>query len=266
MFLATLIFWLGRKQYVHIPPKGRRLFTEIAQDHEGRQAVYRLIALYPFVAMFWCLFDQTSSAWVLQADHMNRWIDLSWLGGLTEVQGYELESSQLQAANPFLILVLIPFFTYLGYPAIDRVFPLTPLRKVSLGLFITVASFAVSALIEMWIEQGHRPHVGWQGLAYLILTSAEVMVSITCLEFSYTQAPRTMKSLILAIYYLSVSLGNELTSVVNWAIQDETGHSRLTGPTYYWVFTAAMLVTACLFVPVAMRYRGKTYLQDSTSG
>jgi POT family proton-dependent oligopeptide transporter len=271
MLVATLIFWLGRKQYVHIPPKGSRLFTEIAQDAEGRRAVYRLVVLYPFVAMFWCLFDQTSSAWVVQADSMDRWIDVSWLSGLLsslgvgDIQGYELKSSQLQAANPFLILVLIPFFTYVGYPAIDRVFPLSPLRKVSLGLFITVASFAVSALIEIWINQGHRPHVAWQGLAYLILTSAEVMVSITCLEFSYTQAPRTMKSVILSVYYLSVSLGNELTSVVNWAIQDETGHSRLTGPTYYWVFTAAMLVTACFFVPVAMNYRGKSYLQDESA-
>ena len=45
------------------------------------------------------------------------------------------------------------------------------------------------------------------------------MVSITCLEFAYTQSPKTMKSVIMALFLMSVSLGNFFTAGVNSFIQ-----------------------------------------------
>ena len=79
-------------------------------------------------------------------------------------------------------------------PLAARVFTLTPLRKVSVGLFTTVAAFTITAYAQELIDRGQTPTVSWQIVAYLVLTAAEVMVSVTCLEFSYTQAPREMKS------------------------------------------------------------------------
>ncbi len=49
------------------------------------------------------------------------------------------------------------------------------------------------------------------------------MVSVVGLEFSYTQAPRTMKSLVVALWYLSVSLGNLFAAGVNSFLQDANG-------------------------------------------
>lgn len=113
---------------------------------------------------------------------------------------------------------------------------------------------------------GFKPSVGWLFLAYVILTAAEVMVSITCLEFSYTQAPKKMKSFIMAVFLLSISLGNAFTALVNKFIQNPDGTSKLEGPTYFWFFVLVMLVTAFLFIPVARRYRVKSYIQDEGSG
>jgi hypothetical protein len=108
---------------------------------------------------------------------------------------------------------------------------------------------------------GDAPNIGWQFLAYLILTSAEVMVSIVCLEFAYTQAPASIKSFIMGVYLLGVSLGNALTALVNWIIQNEDGSSKLDGASYYWFFTAAMFFIACLYVVWSQFYRGQTYIQ-----
>ena len=69
------------------------------------------------------------------------------------------------------------------------------------------------------IDEGQVPSIAWQLWAYVILTSAEILISITGLEFSYTQAPKSMKSVVMAVWLLSVSLGNMFTSVVNHAIQ-----------------------------------------------
>lgn len=249
MAIATFVFWLGRNHFVHVPPRGREFLKE-SFTGEGLAVIKRLIPIYLCVAAFWCLFDQTATAWVLQAKDMDRsWLGVKWL------------ESQMQAINPFFILLLIPLFTYVIYPAIGTVFPLTPLRKIGIGMFLTVPAFGVSGLIQSWIDAGQSPSIGWQVLAYALLTAAEVMVSITCLEFSYTQAPNSMKSVIMSIFLLSVSVGNEFTAVVNWLIVREDGTNMLPGATYYWFFTGIMALAAFAYVGAAMLYRGRTYIQ-----
>jgi POT family proton-dependent oligopeptide transporter len=248
MLLATLTFWSGRHRFVHIPPGGREFLRETF-SRRGLGALGRLVIVYLFVAVFWSLFDQTGSSWVLQAAHTDN-----------VLLGVELLPAQIQAANPLLVMLLIPLFSYVIYPAIDRVFPLTPLRKIAIGLFLAAAAFSIPTLIQVSIDHGGSPSIAWQLLAYIVLTASEVMVSITCLEFSYTQAPRTMKSFVMAFFMLSISLGNLFTSAVNFLIRKPDGSSALQGADYFQFFTVLMLVTAILFVVVARYYRGATYI------
>jgi POT family proton-dependent oligopeptide transporter len=97
-----------------------------------------------------------------------------------------------------------------------------------------------------------------------LLTSAEVMVSITCLEFSYTQAPTTMKSFVMSLYMAAIALGNLFTSAVNFFIENPDGSSRLAGAGYFWFFAGLMLMTALGFVWHSRHYQEKTYLQEET--
>lgn len=526
MLLATIVFWMGRYKFVHIPPGGTGFIKETFSGN-GLRAILRLGLLYIFVAMFWALFDQTGSSWVLQAQKMDRyWLRFEWF------------SSQIQAANPLLVMIMIPLFARIIYPGLNKIFRLTPLRKISIGLFVAAASFAVIAMAERnitggdiikyssqpkteslshvklidgntnttgWASSrapdpnrpeeivirlrerkawaissveidpaamlgyeemtdifremtndyrkqnkidkskqakaalneledniswklsyffgscffdsleekvraekdttealkpigqkaleelgenprmledyyyypkeinvfcadfsdkllpefiyelpkdkqagitdakeyasangwthlgtmkfsengavqtleffpikathvyihilsnfgadrvkleeikvltedplpedtqttvqeigpnvaaiGYRPNIVWQIIAYIILTAAEVMVSITCLEFSYTQAPRKMKSFIMSIYLLSVSLGNAFTAGVNAVILKEDGTSKLAGAQYFWFFTLMMLITAVIFIPLAAKYRTKEYIQEES--
>jgi POT family proton-dependent oligopeptide transporter len=207
MAIATLMFWLGRNEYIHVPPGGLAFLREVFSA-DGLLTILRLSLVYLCIAVFWALFDQTSSAWVLQAEDMNlRWLGIDWL------------PSQIQVLNPILVMVMIPLFQFLIYPLLDRVVRLTPLRKIGIGLFVMAVGFGLSAVVQGWIDGGARPSVAWQFLAYVVITAAEIMVSITGLEFSYSQAPKTMKSVIMAVWLLSVSLGNYVTAVVNHWIQ-----------------------------------------------
>lgn len=251
MGFATLAFWFGRRRFVHIPPAGRTFLTD-AFSSEGLRAIGKLSIIYAFVAVFWSLFDQTGAAWVLQAKRMDRF-----------VFGHEILPSQVQAINPLLIMIYVPLFNYVIYPTIDRFFPLTPLRKISIGLFLTVPSFLISAFIAQRLDAGHVVHVGWQFAAFAIMTAAEVLVSITCLEFSYTQAPNRMKSIIMAVYLLSISLGNLFTSAINYVIAEPDGTSRLSDTHYYLFFSGLMLSAAIGFVFVAVRYQERSYIQGS---
>jgi len=252
MLAATLIFWSGRWRFAHVPPAGMG-FVHEALSGSGLKALARLCGIYVFVAVFWALFDQTGSSWVLQAEHMNR-----------HIFGFEVLPSQIQAANPLLVMLLIPVFSYTVYPVISRIFPLNELRKISIGMFVTVVAFAISTWIQMRIDAGFMPHIGWQLLAYAVLTCAEIMVSITCLEFSYTQAPKTMKSFVMAFFMLSISAGNLFTSGVNFFIQNPDGSSKLAGADYFAFFTVLMLITAILFAIASHFYKGGRYFQEET--
>ncbi|MEM9185703.1 MAG: POT family MFS transporter [Planctomycetota bacterium] len=254
MGVATLVFWLGRRQYAHIPPAGMRFWQETFSP-DGLRALKNLSPLLLFAAPFWALFDQTASAWVIQAESMDRFF--------LEVGGWRLEPTpeQLQAVNPILVMLLVPLMSYAVYPWLEQFIKVTPLRKIGAGLVFAALSFAVVAVAESKITAGETPHAWWQVLAYLILTVGEVLLSITLLEFFYTQAPKSMKSVILAVYMLSVSLGNVITAVVNRVIRADDGAVLLPGASYYWFFVGLIAVTAVLYTIWSRFYRGQTYIQ-----
>ena len=178
------------------------------------------------------------------------------------VLGLQLDPAQLQAFNPIFILILIPFFTLVVYPQAQRVMKVTPLGRIGAGFLLTLATIFVSGWIEQQISLGLRPSIGWQVLAYLLITSAEILISITALEFSYTQAPPRLKSLIMSADLMSVALGNFFTSAVNAYIEKAGAAANLAGARYYWFFLKVTAVTTVLFFVVARFYKGRTYLQD----
>lgn len=207
MAVATFVFWLGRHRFIHVPAGGMDFVREIFKGG-GLLVMLKLLPLYLFVAMFWALFDQTGSTWIFQSQDMDR-----------NFLGFEWLPSQIQSLNSVFVLTFIPIFAYIVYPFGDRLWKLTPLRKIGLGLFIMVASFALVALIQQWIDAGGRPNIVWQIIAFALLTVAEVMVSIVALEYAYTQAPKTMKSLLMCFFLGSVGIGNLFVAGVNHFIQ-----------------------------------------------
>jgi hypothetical protein len=92
MGLATLVFWMGRDKFVHIQPGGVAFLREVFSG-EGLSALGKLFIIYTFIAMFWALFDQQGSAWVLQAARMDRHFIVDW------------DPSQAQWLNPALVLL-----------------------------------------------------------------------------------------------------------------------------------------------------------------
>ena len=274
---ALVIFWLGRKQYVSIPPTGpnphgffrvvsfalSRLGTgrpgqgwlDVARDRfphdavEGARAVFRIIGVFAPIAAFWALFFQYGSSWVLQAERMDR-----------RVLGFAVLSSQVSTLNALFVLVLIVLFAGLVYPALERRgVRVTALRKMTVGMYVTVLSFLCAAAIQLALDAGGKPNVAWQTFQYLFLSAGEVLVSVTALEFAYTQAPRSMKSAIMSLWYLTIAAGSLLTAWV-------ASLNRFHGSAYFFFFAALMLAAALLFHAVARRYRPVEYTADVAEG
>ncbi len=280
-------------------PAARKWSSELA---EGPVAVWKIISVFLMVAVFWALFDQHGSTWIIQARDMDRLIEfdlMGWLGvgsGLGLIVGlafmltlgktpakrllmmlvglvvglgigfllhtlgptYEPQASQVPAVNPFLVMILIPLTTFGLYPLMEKVgVDPHPLRRMAMGMFMAALSFVAVAMIQSAMdsaaETGGKVHVGWQLVPYVIITLAEVMVSITGLEFAYSQAPKRMKSVIMGFWLFCISLGNVLVVFL-------AGFEDLPKVDFFWTFAGLMAAAATLF-----GLRGKLYqYQDYT--
>jgi POT family proton-dependent oligopeptide transporter len=251
MILATIVFWSGRYRFIHIPPGGMGFVRETFSV-AGLRSLRNVLSVFAFIPFFWALFDQTASRWILQGEKMRSF----------ELFGHKVLAAQMQTLNPVFVLLLIPLFSYVLYPGVSKFFPMTSLRKIGVGFFVVTTSFLVPAWIQWRLDSGDSPSLLWQVLAYFLLTSSEILISITALEFAYTQAPKTMKSLIMSIYLLTVAFGNLLTAVVNAALAKPRIASLLEGPRYYLFFAALPFIAGIIFIFVAMRYRGQTILHE----
>ena len=315
MFLATLIFWLGRKRYVLLPPTPRdeHSFLTVAwtalssgrtglalaatgaavalgslalvptfgfvvaaclalvalaafggagvwlqldgararhpaEAVEGVRAVLRVLVLFFLVTPFWSLFDQKASTWVLQADAMTK---PSWF-----------QSSQMQALNPLLVMLLIPLNNLVLYPALRRCgYEPTALRRMTIGIAFSGLSWIVVGAMQVVLDGGHAFTIAWQVLPYALLTLGEVLVSTTGLEFAYSQAPPAMKGVLMSCWNLSVTVGNLWVLVVNAAVKHPavTGAIQSSGfgvTAFQMFFYAAFAFAAALaFGLFATRYR-----------
>ncbi|MEJ1973601.1 MAG: POT family MFS transporter [Lacunisphaera sp.] len=226
-----------------------------AECKEGWLVLGRLCVIYAFIAVFWSLWDQSGGEWVTQAEKMDlHFAGITWL------------PAQIQALNAIMILAFIPLFQYVIYPAINKVYKLTLLRKIGLGLIVTGLSFFISAWIETQIAAGLKPTIGWQIPAYALLSAGEIMVSITGLEFAYTQAPKAMKAMIQSIYLLAISAGNLLTALVHVFIENPDGTIKWKGADYYTYFAYLCIGCVVLWIFVAKAYKERTYLQSEVPG
>src|SRR5947199_692701 len=118
-------------------------------------------------------------------------------------------------------------------------------------LFVTALAFLIVALVQVRIDAVAHPNIIWQILAFFVLTAGEILVSVTHLEFAYTQAPKKLKSLVMCTYLLGISLGNLFTAIVDFFtralhLQGETQGSL--SARYFFFFVIVMLITAILFL------------------
>ena len=105
------IFWLGRPS-LRACSTGRAGFVARGiYRRRNAQPLRTPVIVTFFVAIFWCLYDQSSTTWILQAKDMDR-----------HALGREWLPEQIHTLNPILILLFIPLFSYVIYPAVNRVY------------------------------------------------------------------------------------------------------------------------------------------------
>jgi len=169
MALATLVFRAGSRYYVkRVPvrevsrglPETSTITPDSNRDQPGqiaRPANTRIlgriaVVLLP-VVVFFALYDQVNSSWVLQGSRMSPFALL----------GYTVDAERIQSVSALLVLFWVPVLTFGIYPLAERLgFRLTPLRRMGAGLVFTALSFGICAWLQRRLEQGETLTLAWQ--------------------------------------------------------------------------------------------------------
>ncbi len=324
MFIATAVLWLGRKQYVMVPPQpntdpdtfGKIIRTALTRSVPGKGApgkwlaiasvlasigviawglnaglhfivialcsviviliagvgggaalqldraegihnaaaihgvrnVLKMLLLFVPCTVFFSLFDQKASTWVIQGQSM---IKPEWFS-----------ASQMQALNPALVLILIPFNNMVLFPLLRKSgIAVTPLRRMTMGILFSGLAWIVIGLIQLQMDGGTPMTIVWQVLPYALLTFGEVLVSATGLEFAYSQAPQSMKGVVMSFWNLTTTIGNLWVLVMNAAVRNDgvssaiekTGLSSIAFQMFFFAIVA--LIAAMAFGWYARRYQ-----------
>ena len=269
MAIATFIFWLGTKHYVRVPPSRETksagffkvFFAALTGQHAAGQAfwdgarsrfsaqeidaaksVLPILMVFALIPIFFSLFDQTNSTWVLQGEKM----------APANVLGLKIGAEEMQSMNALIVMILVPLFTLGIYPRIGRF--ASPLKRMAYGMFLAAGSYLVVAALQKQIEAGAQLSVLWQTLPYVILTAAEVLVSTTGLEFAFREAAPEMKSIVMSFWLLTIAFGDLFVAVLTKILSNGAGNASVsTGR--FMQYAGLTFVVAILFSLVATFYQ-----------
>ena len=99
----------------------------------------------------------------------------------------------------------------------------------------------------------------WQIIPYIILTTAEVLVSVTGLEFAFREAAPEMKSTIMSFWLLTVAFGNlvvtAITKVLSGPGAGGEAHASSVSTNRFLLYAGLTFGVAILFSIIAAFYR-----------
>ena len=183
------------------------LYAEPAKDLKISLQACTVFLWYP---VYWLCYNQMFSNLVAQADLLDR---PDWIA-----------AEALNVLGSATLIILIPLFDTLIFPFLRRrgVDP-PPMIRISIGFALASISILYCAGLEWYLHQkgrfedgdyipdeGERIVVWWQIPPYVIFAASEIFASVGGLEFAYTEAPESMKSLVMSLYLFTNAAGSLL--------------------------------------------------------
>jgi POT family proton-dependent oligopeptide transporter len=247
MILALLAFAAGKRHYA-IDKPGPAPALPPEQKRDQWRVVLSLLGVFALYILFWIPYEHNDSLWVLFAEkHVDR--SVPWFTSLG-LPG-ELPADWFQWVNAAMVLVLIIFFQWF-WPKIDPHNRISPIAKISAGFFFTACAPGILTLCAWMAQDGSKVSYWWMVLAYVVLTFGEVLAYGTGLDFSFGQAPASMKSMITSCFLVT----NALANVVNlgWT---RTYDKQMTPFQFYGIATFLPLFAAVAILFVGKKFRTK---------
>ncbi|KAL9170669.1 hypothetical protein ABFS82_04G161200 [Erythranthe guttata] len=195
---------------------------------EEVKSVIKILPIFMSTIMLNCCLAQLSTFSVQQAATMN-----------TVIGSLRIPPASLPVFPVLFIMVLAPVYNHIMVPYSRKLTNtetgITHLQRIGTGLVLSIVAMAVAALVET-----KRKHVAlksglidstetlpitflWVALQYLFLGSADLFSLAGLMEFFFTEAPFSMRSLATSLSWASLAMGYYLSSVLVDLVNFVTG-------------------------------------------
>ncbi|KAK8537564.1 hypothetical protein V6N13_096619 [Hibiscus sabdariffa] len=200
---------------------------------EEVKVVLRIIPVFMCTIMLNCCLAQLSTFSVQQAATMN-----------TKLGSLKVPPASLPVFPVIFVMIIAPTYNHVIIPFARKVtkteMGITHLQRIGTGLILSIIAMAVAALVEIKrkkvaLESGLLDSAEplpitflWIALQYLFLGSADLFTLAGMMEFFFTEAPTSMRSLATSLSWASLSMGYYFSSVLISIVNNITSIFRHT--------------------------------------
>ncbi|XP_051144410.1 protein NRT1/ PTR FAMILY 4.6-like [Andrographis paniculata] len=253
------------------------------QQLEEVKIVLKILPIFACTIMLNCCLAQLSTFSVQQAATMN-----------TKLGSLKVPPASLPVFPVVFIIVLAPLYDHVIIPFARRVtkseMGISHLQRIGIGLVLSIVAMAVAALVEIKrkrvaTESGmldsHKPlpiTFFWIAFQYLFLGSADLFTLAGLLEFFFTEAPFSMRSLATSLSWASLALGYYLSTIIVSIVNGVTRHYSTHKPwlsgsnlnhyhleRYYWLMCVLSGLNFLHYLFWATRYKYRSTGSNSSS-
>lgn len=281
MILATAILFAGRSWYVRVPLQGNVIPTAskvlvcaskngfrmaradpvYQRENRGKNVAWssqfvdeltrglRACRVLVAFVVYWVCFDQMQNNLISQAKQM-------------ETHG--IPNDLLPAVNQVACIIIGPILQLGLYPYLTRrKISFRPIARITVGFIFVALSMLYATIVQYLIYnappcfdrpgecRGHlsmgkhhvanRVNVWVQTPVYVLLSTGEILASVTGLEYAYDHSPKDMRALVQAINLVVAGMG----SAVAMGLTPIARNPDLIK--LYGALCAAMTLTTVLF-------------------
>ncbi|KAF9438976.1 peptide transporter ptr2 [Entomortierella beljakovae] len=200
-------------------------------------------SIFCFFPFYWVIYNQITSNLTSQAGTMLL---------------YGLPNDVINNIDPIVLIIFIPIFDKIIYPTLRRFnFEPKPVTRICMGFFCAAIAMAWTAIVQHKIyitgpnyectlcDENQTPNnvsIAWQVPSYFFIAISEIFASITGLEFAFTNAPASMKSVVMSIFLFMNCLG----ALLGFAFLPMT-----KDPLLLWMYTTlgciALVISVIIF-------------------
>jgi len=249
--VSLIVFISGRKMYVRVPPEGSVLLKTwrcwrsgmqpnvasgavIDGADKGRYWDQKFVDEVRQTFMACKIFIPMTIYWVAYSQITNNLISQAATMDYPEAIPNDIMSN----IDPLALIILIPLVDRFFYPFLNKInIEFFAIRRITVGFFIGAAAMAWSAIVQHMIDVQpvKAVSVWWQIPSYALIAISEIFASIASIEYSYTHAPTSLKSLVAAFSLFP----NAVSSLIGIFL------SQLAQPPYLvWMYAGVAIATA----------------------
>ncbi|KAL9149391.1 hypothetical protein ABFS82_12G107100 [Erythranthe guttata] len=260
---------LNRALEIEYPPTLKCTVQQV----EEVKVVIKILPIFACTIVLNCCLAQLSTFSVQQAATMD-----------TSIGTLKVPPSSLPVFPVVFMIVLAPLYDHVIVPYARRLTKsetgISHLQRIGVGLVLSVVAMAVAASVEIKRKRVASESAGsidsgeplpvtflWIGFQYLFLGSADLFTLAGLMEFFFTEAPLSMRSLATSLSFASLAIGYYLSTVIVSLVNGVTGGPKhkawLSGSSlnefelerFYWLMCALSAFNFVHYVFWAKKYK-----------